>query len=516
MRKHIPLLFALSLLFLSCNKNAYDFSRMDGFDAEGNWGIPLINANYTIEDILNKSNALNHIQTDEDNVLKLSYTMQKDTILDAGTILNCMVNKSTEYNDSWDINTAGIIVPQNIPIAVFNDTLELTLPSDKIIVENAIVKSGQLHLHFESSIPIQIEIKCLDILNNQNEFLRGSSDCENGQITTNVNLSGYRISPQSENKLRIVLNAKVQSPGLQLPHISHLAVALQVNSVSFSELSGRIASFSSSFEELTPMDLSFLSHMHGSLTLFQPRMKLEVNNELAVAGHLLLEKAGFASNGTLVSPFFQQTPISIDIPSSTHGYQNVELPTMSPVQVSTSFDNMYFKGSVLINPNGIQGPSIAIREGEKLGCRISFEIPLHIQLDELSFRDTLALSDFDIPSIEGAKNMVLRTLIESKLPVSMKMQMYFYNQQSHEIIDSLFTTSQWIHGSFDGSPVLSDLFIEKANMETIRRMLTCGSVIIDARASTEDKRVTIRSTQGLRIRLSAKFDLNIGELAGSL
>ena len=48
MKKHLPLLLALSFLLLSCNKNAYDFSRMDGFEAEGNWGIPLVNANYSI------------------------------------------------------------------------------------------------------------------------------------------------------------------------------------------------------------------------------------------------------------------------------------------------------------------------------------------------------------------------------------------------------------------------------------------------------------------------------------
>lgn len=488
---------------------------MEGFDAEGNWGIPLVNANYTIEDILNMSSAWAGVQTDEDNVLKLCYTLQRDTILDAETILNCMIDKNMEYNGSWDINTENISFLPNIPITIFNDTLEVSLPTDNVIIENAIIKSGNLNLHFESSLSLQVSIKCLDILNSQNEYLNSTSDCANGQTTGNINLSGYRISPQEGNKLRIILNAKVQFPEPQLPDITHLAVSLQMNSISFSEISGHIASFSSSFEESTPMDLSFLSHMHGSLTLFQPRMKLEINNELAIAGQIMLEQAGLTSNGTLVSSFFQQTPISLDIPSSTHGYQTIELPDLSPVQVNTSFDNLYFKGSFFLNPNGLQGPPIVIHEGAKLGCRISFEIPLHIQLDELSFRDTLALNEMELPSIDGAKNMVLRMLIENKLPISMKLQVYFYNQQRHEIVDSLFEDYQWIHGSFDGSPVLSDLYIEKADMEAIRRMLACSSIIVDARADTEDKRVTIRSTQGLRLRLSAKFDLNMGELAES-
>ena len=515
MKKHLPLLLALSFLLLSCNKNAYDFSRMDGFEAEGNWGIPLVNANYSIEDILNMSNALDNIQTGEDNVLKLSYSMQKDTIIESEIILNCMENEHIEYNGSWNINTAGIAVMPNIPISVFHDTVEVALPSNKVIVENAIVKSGQLHIHFECDLPIQIGIKCLEVLNNQNESFSLNSDCGNGQINENIDLSGFRISPQSGNKLRIVLNASVQSD-LQIPDITHLATDIHVNSLSFSELSGRIASFSSSFEETTPMDLSFLSHINGSLTLFQPQMKVEVNNELAVAGQITLDQAGLSHNGTVVSPFFQQMPITLDIPSSTQGYQTVELPAMRPIQVNTSFDNMYFKGSARINPNGMQGPSISIREGEKIGCRISFEIPFHIQLDNLSFKDTLALNGIDIPAIEGARNMVLKMLIESKLPINMKMQMYFYNQQTHEIVDSLFSVSQWLRGSFDGSPVLSEFYIEKADMDAVRKMLACESIIIDALADTEDKNVTIRSTQGLRVRLSAKFDLNIGELAGSL
>lgn len=511
------MLFALSLLFLSCNKNAYDFSRLDGFDAEGTWGFPLANAKYTIEDILDMSNGWEYIQTDEDNVLKLNYVVQKDTILEADAILNCMADKHIDYDGSWSINTGGIAVGHGLSVDVFHDTVEVSLPSENIIFESAIVKGGALTVQFESTLPMLIEVKCLDITNAQSECLSGNFVCENGQASQDLDLSHYKIEPYNgSNKLRFAVKVNAQLPEGQLPDITQLAFHFHMHSLSFQEIKGQLSPLSSAIEENLPMDLSFLSkYAQGSVTMFHPQLKLEINNELPVRCQLVLEKAGLTHDGVLVSSFFQPMPVAIDVPSSTNGYQAVDIPEMSPLQLNTAIDNVCLKGRVEINPNRRKAPSVVIREGQKIGCRMSFEIPLHIQMNQLSFKDTLPLKNMDLPDVQGAKNMVVRMLIENTLPVNVKMQLYFYDDNRHEVVDSLFSVKQWLRGSFDGNPILSEFYIEKKDWATIQRMLNCGNIILDAQADTDDEKVSIRSTQGLRMRMSAKFDLNVGELVES-
>ena len=69
---------AAIVLFTAChNTNAFDFSRLNGVEAEGYWGVPLVNAEYSIGDILNMANDIEYLHVNENGTMEIRYEMDK-------------------------------------------------------------------------------------------------------------------------------------------------------------------------------------------------------------------------------------------------------------------------------------------------------------------------------------------------------------------------------------------------------------------------------------------------------
>ena len=81
------------LFCFSCKRTAYDFSRMNGIDAEGSWGIPLVNADLSIGDILTLADNPSFIQTGDDGTLEITYQLEKDSLISSDQLLGIMKDK---------------------------------------------------------------------------------------------------------------------------------------------------------------------------------------------------------------------------------------------------------------------------------------------------------------------------------------------------------------------------------------------------------------------------------------
>ena len=52
--KRLLLLFVIAMALCSCKKDHYDTSQVHGAQLEGEFLLPIINASYTIEDLLKR------------------------------------------------------------------------------------------------------------------------------------------------------------------------------------------------------------------------------------------------------------------------------------------------------------------------------------------------------------------------------------------------------------------------------------------------------------------------------
>ena len=158
-------------------------------------------------------------------------------------------------------------------------------------------------------------------------------------------------------------------------------------------------------------------------------------------------------------------------------------------------------------------PVLTVTEHQTINLKIAITLPLKVKLDKITFHDTLDFGGADIPDINGISNIVFRFRIENQLPIGFDMQAYFYDSQAHRVRDSLFTTPMVINGCYAGVPVPSEAYIAKEDVAQIQRMLSCDKIILKAGVNTDDHQVAIRSDQSLKVRLSAKFDVDLGTLA---
>jgi guanylate kinase len=60
---------------------------MNGIDAEGSWGIPLVNADLSIDDILSLADNPSFIQTGDDGTLEITYQLEKDSLISSDQLL---------------------------------------------------------------------------------------------------------------------------------------------------------------------------------------------------------------------------------------------------------------------------------------------------------------------------------------------------------------------------------------------------------------------------------------------
>ena len=89
-----------SVTFFGCNENAFDFSQLDEVDANGDWGFPLLNAEYTIGDILDMSGDIGYLQQGSDGTVELRYEYTFDSIISASKYLDSYFNQDISVEGS--------------------------------------------------------------------------------------------------------------------------------------------------------------------------------------------------------------------------------------------------------------------------------------------------------------------------------------------------------------------------------------------------------------------------------
>ena len=147
-----------------------------------------------------------------------------------------------------------------------------------------------------------------------------------------------------------------------------------------------------------------------------------------------------------------------------------------------------------------------------ISLRISVVLPLDIDMDDLTFCDTVQFGGISLPSESAFSNMLLRLGITNGLPLNFELQAYFYDSQTATVKDSLFTEKQIVLSATDGTPRFSELFATKENFEEVQNMFSCDNIILQARLFTDGRPISINVAQAVRFKLGARMNVDMNGL----
>jgi len=511
----IALLLSATLLTACFDKNNFDFSHLNNVDAEGSWGIPLINASYSIGDILSMADAPEHLTTGEDGVLQIEYEFSKDSLLSASQFMNGLLDE-VHFSGGLSFPTYEIPIDEGTHLTLYKDTIEVSFPSDQVSVSSASLKSGMLTLSIQYNLSHQVSVSvtCPQLQNAGGQPFHIEEVSTGGHFEMTLNLANYKIAPNN-NSFSISFEVSYTADGTPLP--SQLVFNYEANllNINFSEIRGKFATINLPLDMSTDFNLDYLAnHLTGTIEIMDPVIALEIMNTFPVDAKADLYEAYLSGPG-ITSSLLASNPTTIWLPANTSSFTDVPFPIASHITITPNIESFTLSGEAAVNTSGMSGPELVITEDQIIHLRFKVTLPIKMRVDQLTFCDTLDMGDIEIPDINGFSNILLRLGIHNGLPLTFAAQAYFYDSRTHTVKDSLFTAYQPVMCAINGVPRLTELFVSKDNLEEVQRMLNCDKIIIKAMLDTEGKPAAIMADQKLKVELGASFNMNVNSLVNN-
>ena len=509
----IGLMICCAFAFYACNDHRFDFSQLHSIDANGCWGLPLADAQYSIEDIMNKTHDI-PLHVGADNLLQLEYATEVDSAISSDQILHCLADYQANLQGSQSVDLPTLPPIPGVTFSLFSDTLECTLPDDQVQIESAIIKSGMLTFEFSHNCPVTlaIELYCAQLTDaNGNPF--SQTLILQSNLNNQISLSGYTLSPIATNKLQFAMRISGETTGDAIPETINLSYHLSVGHIALAEIRGKVAPIHINVNRSIDLRLDYIAKtMSGNFTVYNPDIRCEVYNMFPIDARIVLNEAALHGPSIPSASLIATTPATITVPASTTQFEEVEMPIASSITFNPKMNEARVAANITFNPDGFNTPTMVIREGQFIHFKVSFKLPLNVKMDNISFCDTLNFGQVDFPDIDGISNMVVRCLFENGLPLDLFCQVYFYDSHTRTIVDSLFDQTQLLIGCFGTQPSISEAYITKDKMQDISDLINCDKIILQTIIDTDDHTVCIRNDQKLRLQLGAKFNLDMQSL----
>lgn len=519
MQKKIHFLFSVAALlmlvfFNGCNNNAFNFSQLDEIEGSGDWGFPLVNAEYTIGDILSMGGNLDNLHQGSDGTLGIRYEYTFDSIISASEYLGSYFNQEIGAEGSRTVSLGNLPPAQGNVQLLYRDTLTAHFPSDKILLESAVLESGRIVLQVNYNItqPTQIVVTCPQLTSASGQSFRVEAQSSGGSYSATLSLNNYTLTVPSGNEIDVIMEVSCSANMGAVSNDLSFTYSANFNNVVFSEIRGKFVSIDLPVDKEWDFDSQFLrDHISGNMILRNPQVSCEIMNSFPVRGSLVMENAVLTGGGNVAS-LLAYSPATIEIPANTQHFVPVNLPIASTLMISPDFTNFKLKGNAVVNPDGFSSPTLVFRKDQLISLRISVVLPLDVDVDEITFCDTIEFGGVSLPSETAFSNILLRLGITNGLPLNFQLQAYFYDSQTATVKDSLFSESQLVMSAVGGTPRMSELFATKENFQEVQRIFSCDNVILRARMFSDGSPISINVAQAIRFQMSARMNVDMNGL----
>jgi len=495
MKKNLPIYFLLSLLFIwnGCKKERFDFCRLDKLQASGEWGIPLLNTAYTIEDILTQLEDNDYISQNADGQLFLNYSFDQRRVVTDSILLSFPETfakyqwRETFYSPAGYINSK-------------DTTFLFKIPDDNIIIRRGVIMHGYFDLAISGNIGnIVISCKALKDASGRT-FIRNVT----GNYHQRIDLSGYSLSFSYEDTNRIAMDVHFSFQGTGESKEYFMNIDASCQKLRLQEVTGKMNPFRGNFSDVLDIGKFLNKNRYGgSLTLFNPKITIHLKNGFnRIRGVTLIDELHFTGQGSS-SDILTTYPSTIQILEGMDAAQDIE--GLSSVFFSSNFDKLNFKGYAIVNPLGFEAGELSVRENSTLDIKANIGIPFELKSNEFYFYDTINFNITDsVNMYDFIQGLVFRYVIGNSLPFNVNSQVYFYNSTQQTLVDSLFYPYLQLNGAFQEKMVETAAILE-IKQNRINQVLNADKIIFRFKVNTDGRKVFVNAKHGLKAILGVKI-----------
>lgn len=519
----LPLLIgSIFLLCTSCEdyKNRFDFSRLDKINASGEWGVPVINSDYTAEKLLSQLDRDGFITQDPNGGLILKYEIEKEDIIKASDFLAFQ-----PFGSSYEIFS---IDNPKIP------GVELTLPfkthfnfdPSQVIVKNGIVKQGALRVQIETNITEEYSLKivCHNIKTpNNKSFEYNIASYNQASLDQIFDLSGYSVLPSDTNRFNFEGEATFISGGNIAQSTYTVEVIYSVNNFCVQSAYGLTAPFAFEIDE--SMSFNLFSHNYGgNIKIYRPKLTVFAKNSFLAKGQFQIDVADLTGDhGSQTFLTGSERPVKINLAASPNSY--LEIPVTEPpsVDINTSYSAFKLKGRAIINPDGFDAGVLSLNENSAISCRVLLEVPFRIKVEDAFYRDTVNFSLRDILEKDGGspaddfplnivENAAFRLVMNNGLPFNLKVQLYFFNEKEGAVVDSLFATEYLLPASANNNASDAAPQLVNFNKNRLDALANTDKIIMQFNLNTKNQEVYLNRKNYIKALLGIKLKYDTKEM----
>ncbi|PKP28105.1 MAG: hypothetical protein CVU02_02065 [Bacteroidetes bacterium HGW-Bacteroidetes-19] len=501
------------LILGGCTKfdELFNFNNLDGLEGTSSWGIPIVNAKYSIGDLVQQFDSSGIMQVAPDGTISLVYSFEQEQIIKASDFLKV---------DNQVFSTPYVINPNRLSnsTSIEQHIFPLSFDNELMKIMSASIKTGTIVINVTNDMEQQYYCKLTtpNIKTSTGENL--SITFSPTLLNYTINLANYTILPGDNNTGEFNVEVGVINNGIT-PTADHydLNISMTLNNFSLKSVYAKIAPYEIPFNESFDFDLS--SEQYGAdITVYNPKLFISTKNSFLINGRIQLDTAAFSGDNEY-SSIITNPPTNINIPISPINYQTDQIDAFSNININTEYNKIQLSGVAILNPNGFNAGVVRIDENSEISLKIKAEIPLDLKITNTFYADTIPfdlndlLKDIPMADLKFIDTLAFRTVFESTLPINVYTQVLFLDTNTNTIIDSLFTNSKILYGSFNNSPVPSPPQMIQISGDRIENIKSCEKILFRIKLDTENRKVIFNTNQYLKASLGLKAVFNYNQLS---
>jgi len=486
---HFLSIFFLIILLFSCSKyrKMLDFEYDElSFDGKMNWGIPLINANYGIEEILNSFGAKGYLKYDSQGDYFFENTTKQDVHFTAKEYLTL----------PYSATTFPLPFPPGVVTHKFeNNKIDISTEETKII--KAIIKSGVLKFNI-SDVSVQ-GINYEVIFVSKTIFDKEHKPLEvrlsKSEPTKNIQAAGFTLETDDGN---LIFDITIISPDAQSVSNVIFRPQIALSDIILKEAELELLKELTHSYVTTSSFSFFPSNASLNAIIHNPKLLFNITNTFGSIATINISEAYLKGN-TDEQSILIENDTKFNVPDNYSGTIEVQ-NTKQEIMLSSNYDSLIFKYTVNI-PRG----KIKIFETSILESNIYFNVFFDITINEATFTDTIPFGLSGLSALSILDTVRMRTAFESSMPLDMYFQILFYNSETKTVTDSLLSKPITIKGSYDGTAVPSNVQFINITNKRIKNLQQADRMILSISLDTEGKHKPFNNKNRLQTKLGAQL-----------
>ena len=274
------------------------------------------------------------------------------------------------------------------------------------------------------------------------------------------------------------------------------------------------------------LDMDIFDKITGDFRLANPSVTLFYNNSAGVPAKFFLGMNASSASGDNHIDLFDNGLQHFSVNYPGEPYTSVKDEIVINKEISNIVDlialppsTINIDASVIINPDGPEGPRNFITSESEATFGLEFNLPLEMQLTDLGFEDTLAI-DIESGDIDMIEKLFMNLQVTNGFPLGAAIDLCLYDSHTDQLLDSfenmvLIEAAEVDGGglAIDGGEAKSESGIEITG-KTRDDLVRADHIIISARLNTGKHNgaqvpVKFQTTNSLDFRIRISADLNI-------